>query len=646
MTKTIILKKNNEQDIFSIEKLTISFFKLTYLIGEPNLELSEKLAKTIQESLSKRRIEQITINKFTEEIKELLLDRKHVNLYNAFITKNTKKEIKSHNILRDKVLSYLFNNTNYAENINLLKEKFSDTPELINKIINYIDAGVFYPSTNILTNTKHNYMNSSRTHVIEDKLEEICYGLLKNVKNNKYNLPTSINVSKIRSKEEKVSSTNKNANGIKNVIDFYVLSQKLIIDNSFKNTKNLFYLTIEHRDIIDILSAETFNNINIVLLINNRFMKYYSENKEYYLKKENDNFIETTKEEASMIVNPQKIIDLLFLKILENKIFDVIFIDKLESKNQILNTKQEISPIGYQPVYDDDGFVTGVIDVSKFVKLVGSVKTFDWNKLKETIENTIIFLDTCIDKTKYIYTTYEENNLNYRRIYLSITGYYNLLNLLDVPYDSDDSLLFGENLSEFIAYYSKKTSINISKEKRPFLNYNKSKYVSLDFFNYSKGVQKTLFSELTKARKLLSTKPVIDWDELKNEQKKYGLRNLTTYSILFSDLFSFANQTTNSINPPTNYKYINIFNENNLIESVMEKPVNNLFLIKLQNVFEKYCDGVCNINLFYKNNQSIDDLKKDFLNTFISNNTCFLPRLIINKEVYILDSDAKKILSI
>jgi ribonucleotide reductase alpha subunit len=646
MTKTIILKKNNEQDIFSIEKLTISFFKLTYLIGEPNLELSEKLAKTIQESLSKRRIEQITINKFTEEIKELLLDRKHVNLYNAFITKNTKKEIKSHNILRDKVLSYLFNNTNYAENINLLKEKFSDTPELINKIINYIDAGVFYPSTNILTNTKHNYMNSSRTHVIEDKLEEICYGLLKNVKNNKYNLPTSINVSKIRSKEEKVSSTNKNANGIKNVIDFYVLSQKLIIDNSFKNTKNLFYLTIEHRDIIDILSAETFNNINIVLLINNRFMKYYSENKEYYLKKENDNFIETTKEEASMIVNPQKIIDLLFLKILENKIFDVIFIDKLESKNQILNTKQEISPIGYQPVYDDDGFVTGIIDVSKFVKLVGSVKTFDWNKLKETIENTIIFLDTCIDKTKYIYTTYEENNLNYRRIYLSITGYYNLLNLLDVPYDSDDSLLFGENLSEFIAYYSKKTSINISKEKRPFLNYNKSKYVSLDFFNYSKGVQKTLFSELTKARKLLSTKPVIDWDELKNEQKKYGLRNLTTYSILFSDLFSFANQTTNSINPPTNYKYINIFNENNLIESVMEKPVNNLFLIKLQNVFEKYCDGVCNINLFYKNNQSIDDLKKDFLNTFISNNTCFLPRLIINKEVYILDSDAKKILSI
>lgn len=644
MSKINIIKNETTKEDFSLEKLTISFFKLTYLIGDPNLELAEKLAKTIQESLLKRNITKISQKDFSEEIKELLLERKHTNIYEAFITKNKKKEEKTKNILKDKVLHYLFNKKEPVEILNTLKENFFDSSELITKIINYFEDGKFYPSTNILTNTKWKYFSSSRTHVVEDNLEEICYVLLKNVKNNKYNLPTSINVSKIRSKEEKIYSTNKKACGIKNVIDFYTLSQNLIINNPFKHTNNLFYLTIEHPDLQDILNAESFKTINVVLTIPNRFMNNLEENKEYYLKKEQESYIETTKEEASITINPKKITDFLFTKILENNSFDIVFIDKLQNKNQIPLKLQELSPVGYQPVYDDEGFFTGVIDVSKFVKSVGSIKTFDWSQLKEVVKDAMFFLDECIEKTDHIYETFKENTLKNRRIYLSIMGYYKLLSILDIQYDSDDSLLFGEKLSEFISFYSKQASIKMAKEKRPFLDYNKSKFVTNDFFNYSKGVQKTLFSELTKARKILSNKPTIDWDELKNEQKKYGIRNITTYSVTFSDLFSFANQSTNSINPATNYKYINIFNQNNLLEQTSTLKTNNDFLIKLQTVFEKYCDGLCNINLFYNKNQTIEDLKKDFINTYLSNNLCFFPRIISDEEVFFL-KETNKMLS-
>ncbi len=638
MTEIKIISKDNDVQTFSLEKLIINMFELTYTIGEPNIELSEKISKTIFESLLSLKKEEVDVDKLDEIIKENL-KKTNTNLYNAYISRHKQKEKTTQNLLKSRLLLNLLGDQRSKDFYDILKSKFSKNLKNTQKIIEYIDKGYFYPSTNVFLNTNNSYYYSSQTYKIQDDIEDIFKVLLNKSNNNKYNIPTSINLSNIRSKNQVVSSTKKKACGIKNIIDFYIDSQNLIINNNIINSKNTFYLNIEHPDSLDFLSLENINQVNVVYLVPTRFMTYLIDNQTYYLKKEENNYSESTKQDHDLLIDPFITINTIFSKLSENNNINFVFIDKLNKKNFLKDQQTEISSVGFQPVLENDSFFTGVVDVSKFYNDLGSLKTFDWNMFKEVITNTIYFLNDCIDNSFFLSDIKHANKT--RRIYLSITGYYKLLQLLDVPYNSDDSLLFGENLSEFISYFSKKASVDISKQKEPFLYYNKSRYIDNNVFEYDKGVQKTLFSETEKARKLLSNKPVVDWDELKNNQKKYGLRNLTTYSVIFSDYFSYANNTTNSINLITNKKNVVVFDENHTyLEDLKIEPINNQFLIKLQNVFEKFCDGLCNINLFYeKNNDLITNLKKDFVNTYLSNNLCFLPKIITNKETVNIQKD-------
>lgn len=643
MANITITDKNNNVESFSLEKLTISLFELTYLIGEPNIELCEKISKSVFEKIEQKKQASLSKEELEEYIKEILLE-KNKNLHEIYVTRHKKKDTQTQHIIKEKMfVSFLNLETGFDNPFNL-KQRFSENPKLTDQIIEYIKTGVFYPSTNILTNHKTNLIFSSQTIRLSDCLEDIFDSLLVKSKCEKKKVPSAINLDNIRSKEALVSSTKKKACGIKNIIDFYILAQEKITDRKQKNAQNTFYINIEHPDAIDVIKNKTSKNNNFVFLIPDRFMHNLLENKVYYLKKEGAKTIETTKEEAEQTITPSLYLDFLFSKIIDENYFDFVFVDKLKNKNVFLDKTNELSSIGYQPVFENDSFFTGIIDVSKFVRTTGALKTFKWKELKEVIFNSVKFLDACIDHSEYLDESLEKNVKKTRRLYLSITGYFSLLDLLDVPFESDDALVFGENLSEFVSYYSKKASIELAKEKRPFLDYTKTKYLDNNVFEYSKGVQKTLFSEINKAKKLLTTKLLVDWTELKNNQRKFGIRNSTTYSVIFSDIYSIANNTTNTINPPENYKFVKIANENySFLEGTPREKINNQHLIKLQNVFEKFCDGICNVNLFYeKTNQVIEDMKKDFIQTYKTNNLCYLPKMISKEDVFTIDDDSFK----
>ncbi len=653
-----IKNKNGETEEFSKERLAIMLFENMCNLGEPNLNLAEKLAFLIYDKVNAKFSKEILQEKLDEIIKETLHQENQGELLQAYIFKKNKPEAaQADSELKEIILKQIINIdesdnlstklVNIHSQINKLQ---NNQHEKINKkIFEYIRDGVFYPSSTFLREISLNQqLSSSYSFKIQDSIESIFDTLSQSSIVQKYGSSISIDLSRIRSEKEKVKSINRNACGPIRVIDLFV-SAKSMIGYNTNSSNNLYYISIEHPDIVSFLNHSATTKENYAVLIPDRFMKALTDNSDYFIEINSENKIK---------ISPLALIDLISSKIITGENINLIFIDSINKKNPFLDNYKPftISSIGLQPVFEDNSFASGVIDVSKFVNILGNTKTFDWTKLKAVIWDTLEFLDNSIDLTKTINEKYTQELKETRQVYISITGFYSLLSKLGIAYESDDAIYFADALSDYINYYSKLKSTELAKERGPFFKFIKSKY-ELPNFSFDKApIQKTLFSnDLNQTKKLLKNMPTIDWTELRNNIKKYGLRNSTTFSIIFSDFYSVANECSNGIDAIISYKstiWVNghkfekinkelntqvsdlksNWTQNEIESSVpdtiksklpLARSISPQFFIRLQSVFEKNTDGCTNLKVYFTDSTSIQDIKNIILETHRIGNTIF-----------------------
>lgn len=659
-----LINKKGEKETFSKEKITIVLFENLCNIGEPNLNLSEKLAFLICDKVNSKFSKEITFEALDEVIKEILHKENQIDLLQAYIFKKNKPAVEN---IDDKLKSLVLKQILNIEESDNLSAKLINVHSHINslqknqhekinkKIFEYIREGVFYPSSTFLREISHNtQFLSGYSFKIEDTIESIFETLSHSSVVQKYGSAISIDLTNIRSEKEKVKSINKNACGPVKVIDLFC-SARHMVGHNINSSNNLYTLSIEHPDIISFINYSTKSNINFSILVPDRFMQALKENTDYFIE---------NKFNKQIKISPLSIVELISSKIITGENINLIFTDNLNKKNPFLDNQFPftISPIGFQPIFKDSSFVCGVIDVSKLVNILGNTKTFDWAKLKTIIWDSVEFLDNIIDLVETINENiYTQNIKDTRAIYLSITGFYTLLSKLDISYNSDDAIYFADSLSNYINYYSKLKSTELAKERGPFLKFIKSKYELFNFSFNKIQIQKTLFSnDLSSTKKLLKNMPVVDWSELRNNIKKYGLRNSTTFSIIFSDYYSLANETSNSINPIQNYKITFLVNGQKFekinkelehyvpdlklswstqeIESTipdtlkskfpLAKDISLQFYIRLQSVFEKNTDGAVNLRAYFTDSTTLTDIKNTIIETHNIGNSLFLPKKI------------------
>lgn len=674
---TTIIHKNGETEEFSKEKTAIALFEIMCNIGEPNLTLAEKLAFLICDKVNAKFSKEIPLEKLDELIKDTLLKESQTDLLQAYILRKTKPETQfTDTELKDKVLKYILN-LNDTDNIStklitissqINKLQNAQFEKLNKKIFDYIREGTFYPSSTLLREIGLNqHISSGYCFKINDTLESIFDTLALASKVQKYGASVSVDLSDIRSEKEKVKSINRNACGPVRIIDLFV-SAKSLVGFSLNTANNLFYISIEHPDIVSFLNYSANNTTdNFAVLIPDRFIQALENNQEYTI---------STATTENRKIQPSTLFDLISSKIITGEKINLIFPDTINKKNPFTNNykKYLISPIGFQPCFEDSTFVSGTIDVSKLVNVTGKTKVFDWAKLKTIIWDSLEFLDNAIDLSKQVNDEYYKNQKETRQIYLSITGFSTLLSKLGVPYDSDDAIYFADSLSDYISYYTKLRSTELAKDRGPFFKFIKSKY-ELSNFNFEKTpIQKTLFSsDLTQSKKLIKNMPTIDWTELRNNIKKYGLRNSTTFSIIFSDFYSVANETSNALDPILSYKPVYWINgykseklnkelslqvsdlnpnwsneelESSIPEAIksqfpLAKNISPSFFVRLQSVFEKNTDGVVNAKIYFSENLSVQELKELIIESHKIGNTCFLPEKL-NHKVKDFNSENRK----
>lgn len=186
------------------------------------------------------------------------------------------------------------------------------------------------------------------------------------------------------------------------------------------------------------------------------------------------------------------------------------------SSNLCTEIMQNMSAMDIQKaeITDEDGesVVVEKIKAGDFVVcnlssiVLGNVDVINEKEIEYVVETQIRAMDNVIDLNYYSVPYAEVTNKKYRGVGLGTSGYHHMLVNNRIHFTADEHKEFVDKVYENINYYAIKASMKIAKEKGSYKVFEGSDWESGDYF---------------KIRGYDSKR----WNDLKDDVKKYGMRN-------------------------------------------------------------------------------------------------------------------------
>jgi len=332
------------------------------------------------------------------------------------------------------------------------------------------------------------------------------------------------NFSSLRPKGDKIKGKGGESSGLVSFIEAADHVSHTIESGGARRAAALASVDVSHPEVIDFIDAKMVDgkleHFNISVGITNEFLDAVEENLNWDLTF-NDKKYNTIP--ARDIWN--KIVENM-CKYAEPGILNMS--NLTENNSWYFYPVTGVNPCGEATLSPDESCVLGSLILPKFIDHNGKT---DWNKLKETIYNSVRFLDDTIDVNNFSHKKIEEKSYNGRRIGLGVMGLAEYLFYKKVRYGSNESIEKIEELFSFIRDNSYRASIELAKEKGPF-----PKFV----------VEKYLQSEFVKRLSVDIRKGIIE----------YGIRNVTVLCMAPTGTISLIPEVTNGIEPLFAKSYI------------------------------------------------------------------------------------------
>lgn len=167
----------------------------------------------------------------------------------------------------------------------------------------------------------------------------------------------------------------------------------------------------------------------------------------------------------------------------------VLFLDAANRENQVPHqyTLETTNPCGEQWLGPYENCCMASINLLEHVRKKSAgdgqaAKLFDfevdWEKLQETVEWTVRWLDDVVDANHYISAVpeFEEAAHRNRRIGVSIMGLADMMYKIGVAYGSNEAIDLTGQLMEFIRFHAMKLSVHLAQEREPFPGIVGSRY--------------------------------------------------------------------------------------------------------------------------------------------------------------------------
>ena len=191
-----------------------------------------------------------------------------------------------------------------------------------------------------------------------------------------------------------------------------------------------------------------------------------------------------------------------------------------KAQKDVLANKELLESLGLGSFYGQESVnETAVCNLASIAlpKFVNKNKTYNHKKLYDVAYQATVNLNKVIDVNYYPSEGARFSNLLHRPIGLGVQGLADVFFLLGITYDSDEAKALNKEIFETIYYASIKASCDIAKVDGAYATYAGSP-ISEGKFQFD----------------LWGAKPTDrwDWDKLREDVKKYGVRNSLTTCIM------------------------------------------------------------------------------------------------------------------
>jgi len=247
------------------------------------------------------------------------------------------------------------------------------------------------------------------------------------------------------------------------------------------------------------------------------------------------------------------------------------------------------------------------------------------DEIEELCDLAVRSLDEIIDHQKYPVSAAEISTKARRSLGIGYIGLAHYLAKKGYKYDQKLAWRQVDKLTEAFQFYLLKSSNEVAKEKGKCTYFDRTKYSDgiLPIDTYKKEVDELVSRNLT-----------YDWEWLRGEIKKHGLRHSTLSAQMPSESSSVVSNATNGIEPPRDYLSVKKSKKGPLKQVVPDykKLKNNYTLlwdmksnegyINVVSVMQKYFDQAISGNWSY-NPENYEDgqvpvsvMAQDLLNTY------------------------------
>ena len=493
------------------------------------------------------------------------------------------------------------------------KSEIADLEERFYKLMTEKD---FLPNSPTLMNAGRELPNLSACFVlpIEDSME----GIFDTVKNaaliHKSGGGTGFDFSELRPAGSKVKTTAGTASGPISFMSVFNSATETIKQGGVRRGANMGILRVDHPDIIDFICCKEdttkLTNFNISVAITNEFMQAYKNNSDYNLY-DFDGSIHSTE-------SAKRVMDMIVHQAWLTGEPGLIFIDKVNQGSTIPGAGKisATNPCGEQPLLPYEACNLGSINVSNFY--VEESNSIDWERLKEVIFTSILFLDNVIEIGQYPLEKIHETVKNNRKIGLGVMGFADLLYKLGIPYNSAEGINTGKKLMAFIQEYSHDASHELAKERSVFPNFDKSSFkrpmrngaVTTIAPTGTIGMLAETSGGIEPNFALVYVKQVMDNEKLLyvNPIFEEALKDRGVYSKELMEKIADHGKISDMNEIPEDIKKI----------FVTAQEIEPEYHVAMQSAFQENVDASISKTINFDNSASEEDIKKAYLQAFDS----------------------------
>lgn len=223
-------------------------------------------------------------------------------------------------------------------------------------------------------------------------------------------------------------------------------------------------------------------------------------------------------------------------------------------------------------------------------------------EFEELADLAVRALDALLDYQDYPILAAKKATMNRRTLGVGVINYAYYLAKNGVRYSDDSAIGLTHRTFEAMQYYLLKASVNLAKEYGACPLFNETTYAKgvLPIDTYKKDLDKFCNEPL-----------LLDWESLRADIVKYGLRNSTLTALMPSETSSQIANATNGIEPPRGLVTIKASKDGILKQVVPEfdrlkeqyetlwQMGNNDGYLKLVGVMQKFVDQAISANTSY-----------------------------------------------